>query len=108
MPFALLNSAPHLQMPKATSLQVVDEELCYNWLPFAEYALSPDLWIWLHDLLLHSKGSVEDIESRHKRFLEVRCYDLADAVILLTKNGLNLLRSKAGTFLFAWIILCVP
>lgn len=65
MLFSLLTSVLHLQVPK-------DEEPCYNWLPFADYALSPDLWIWLHDLLLHSNGRVEDIESRHKRFLEVR------------------------------------
>lgn len=58
-------------MPKATGLQSVNEEPCYNWLPFAEYALSSDQWSWLHDLLLHSQGSVKDIESRHKRFLEV-------------------------------------
>ncbi|KAG0615962.1 hypothetical protein M758_5G079600 [Ceratodon purpureus] len=60
-----------LRMPKATDLQSVDEEPCYNWLPFAEYALSSDQWMWLHDFLLHSKGSVRDIESRHKRFLEI-------------------------------------
>ena len=58
-------------MPKATGPQSVDEEPFYNWLPFAEYALSSDQWFWLHDLLLHSQGSVEDIESRHKRLVEV-------------------------------------
>jgi len=84
-----LNSAPHLQMPKARDHLAVDEEPCYNWLPFAEYALSPDLWIWLHDLLLHSKGSVGDIESRHKQLHEVRRFDHAGTFILLTKHGLN-------------------
>lgn len=79
----------------------MDEEPCYNWLSFAEYALSPDLWIWLHDLLLHSKGSVGDIESRHKLFLEVRCFGHASTFILLSKHGLNLLRTKSETFLFA-------
>lgn len=76
-----------LNMPKINGTQAVDEEPCYDWLPFAEYALSPDLWIWLHDVLSHSNGSVEDIEIRHKRFLEVICSDLADTFILLISEA---------------------
>nr|XP_024365719.1 uncharacterized protein LOC112277514 isoform X2 [Physcomitrium patens] len=64
-----------LSVTIASSLQVDGEPSCYSWLPFAEYALSPDHWTWLHDLLSHSKGSVEEIESRHKTFLETSTTD---------------------------------
>lgn len=72
-------------MTIASSLQVDGEPSCYSWLPFAEYALSPDHWTWLHDLLSHSKGSVEEIESRHKTFLEVCGFDHAIIIFLPIK-----------------------